>query len=102
MPCLALRHPRPRPLLPPQIDESFLATNQQPTNRPTAAIQSGISLIGIALFFLQTFRTNSAYTRWYEGRTLWVRNSPFLILDNNTYRICSVLERVCNGGSCMG
>jgi len=27
--------------------------------------------VGTALFFLQTFRTNSAYSRWWDGRCLW-------------------------------
>ena len=34
-------------------------------------LQASLSLVGIALFFLQTFRTNSAYDRWWEGRVIW-------------------------------
>jgi len=36
-----------------------------------SGLQTSVSLVGIALFFLQTFRTNSAYQRWWEGRCLW-------------------------------
>jgi putative membrane protein len=28
-------------------------------------------LAGTALFLLMTFRTNSCYDRWYEGRKIW-------------------------------
>jgi hypothetical protein len=34
-------------------------------------LQAALSLVGIALFFLQTFRTNAAYDRWWEGRVIW-------------------------------
>ncbi|GAX78782.1 hypothetical protein CEUSTIGMA_g6219.t1 [Chlamydomonas eustigma] len=35
-----------------------------------SGIQLMVTLITSGLFFLQTFRTNSAYQRWWEGRTL--------------------------------
>ena len=39
--------------------------------RPFLGLQTAVSLVGVALFFLQTFRTNSAYQRWWEGRLQW-------------------------------
>lgn len=33
------------------------------------SLSTGLNLIGISLFFLQTFRTNSSYQVWYSART---------------------------------
>ncbi|EIE19862.1 UPF0187-domain-containing protein [Coccomyxa subellipsoidea C-169] len=35
------------------------------------ALQFPIQTLGLALFLLLTFRTNSSYDRWWEGRKLW-------------------------------
>ena len=34
-------------------------------------LQLTISTTGLALFLLLSFRTNSCYERWWEGRKLW-------------------------------
>jgi putative membrane protein len=36
-----------------------------------AALQFPISTLGTCLFLLLSFRTNSSYERWWEGRKLW-------------------------------
>ncbi|MDQ2842050.1 MAG: hypothetical protein M3Y72_13610 [Acidobacteriota bacterium] len=50
---------------------SVLLDSQKHLLRPITIPDIAISVLGAALGILLAFRTNSAYSRWWEARTLW-------------------------------
>ncbi len=50
---------------------SVLIDSQKHLLRPFTIPDIAISVLGAALGILLAFRTNSAYARWWEARTLW-------------------------------
>ena len=56
----------------------------QSTTQIIQGLQSAVLLISTALFFLQTFRTNHAYNRWWEGRCLWATVTAHILTISRT------------------
>ena len=56
----------------------------QSTTQIIQGLQSAVVLISTALFFLQTFRTNHAYNRWWEGRCLWANVTAHILTISRT------------------
>ena len=42
-------------------------------------LSSAVGLVGTALFFLLTFRVNSAYQRWHGGSLLWSQATSYIL-----------------------
>lgn len=56
----------------------------QSTTQIIQGLQSAVLLISTALFFLQTFRTNHAYNRWWEGRCIWANVTSHIFTISRT------------------
>ena len=68
------------PMVSHMVDDQYL------TNTVWSGLSQGIGYMSTALFFLLTFRINSAYLRWTRGRQLWANMTSYVLGINRIVR----------------